>query len=49
MSLPAAYTKGANAINRSQSQYDRKRISFDIPAFNHVVKQIETLANPALR
>jgi site-specific recombinase XerC len=43
MSLPAAYTKGADALGRSQSQYERKRISFDIQTFNQVVKQIEVL------
>ena len=31
-------------MGRSQSQYERKRISFDIQAFNQVVKQIEALA-----
>lgn len=44
MSLPAAYTKGADAMGRSKSQYQRKRISFDIESFNKVVKQIEALA-----
>ena len=44
MSLPAAYTKGANALGRSTSQYQRKMINFDIEIFNKVVKQIETLA-----
>lgn len=44
MSLPAAYTKGADAMGRSKSHYQRKRISFDVDAFNKVVKQIETLA-----
>ena len=41
MSLPAAYTKGANAMKRSKSQYQRKTISFDIHSFDNVVKQIE--------
>ncbi len=44
MSLPAAYTKGSGAMNRSKSSYERKRISFDIESFNKVVKKIETLA-----
>lgn len=44
MSLPAAYTKGADAMGRSKSHYQRKRISFDIDTFNKVVKQIEALA-----
>ncbi|GAB1260007.1 tyrosine-type recombinase/integrase [Aurantivibrio plasticivorans] len=44
MSLPASYTKGADAMKRSKSEYQRKSISFDIESFNNVVKQIETLA-----
>ena len=44
MSLPAAYTKGADALNRSRSSYKRKRVSFDVGTFNQVVKQIEELA-----
>ncbi len=44
MSLPAAYTKGANAVRRSLSTYTRKSLSFTIDAFDSVVKQIESLA-----
>lgn len=44
MSLPAAYTKGADAKQRSKSQYQRRTISFDIENFNKMVKQIETMA-----
>lgn len=44
MSLPAAYTKGADAMKRSRSQYQRKSISFDIDSFNKTVRHIETLA-----
>lgn len=44
MSLPAAYTKGADAMKRSKSRYHRKSISFDIESFNKVVRQIEALA-----
>lgn len=44
MSLPAAYTKGADAMKRSKSRYHRKSISFDMESFNKVVRQIETLA-----
>ena len=44
MSLPAAYTKGADAMKRSKSHYQRKSISFDVDSFNQVVKQIELLA-----
>lgn len=44
MSLPAAYTKGANAMKRSKSHYQRRSISFNIEAFNQVIRQIEKLA-----
>ncbi|WP_414729837.1 hypothetical protein [Zhongshania aliphaticivorans] len=44
MSLPAAYTKGADAMGRSQSQYQRKTISFDVESFDKVVRQIVALA-----
>jgi len=44
MSLPAAYTKGADAMGRSKSRYQRKTISFDVKSFNNVVRQIEALA-----
>jgi len=44
MSLPAAYTKGADAMGRSKSEYQRKTVSFDIDTFKNVVKQIEALA-----
>lgn len=43
MCLPAAYTKGADAMGRSKSHYQRKRISFDVESFNKVIKQIEAL------
>lgn len=44
MSLPAAYTKGADAMGRSQSQYHRRTVSFDVESFDHVVRQVEALA-----
>lgn len=44
MSLPAAYTKGADALGRSKSQYRRKSVSFDVDIFNQIVRQIEALA-----
>lgn len=43
MSLPAAYTKGADAMGRSKTHYHRKMISFDVESFNKVVQQIELL------
>ncbi|GAB1259155.1 hypothetical protein NBRC116494_36570 [Aurantivibrio plasticivorans] len=48
MSLPAAYTKGADALGRSKSQYQRKMINFDIESFDKVVRQIEKLARSGL-
>ena len=44
MNLPAAYTKGADAMKRSKTQYQRKTISFDVDSFDKLVRQIETLA-----
>jgi integrase len=44
MSLPAAYTKGADAMGRSQSQYQRRTVSFNVESFNQVVRQVEALA-----
>ncbi len=44
MSLPAAYTKGGDAMGRSKSKYQRKSISSNIASFNNVVMQIEALA-----
>ncbi len=44
LSLPAAYTKGADALGRSKSTYQRKSISFDVHTFEKVVRQIEALA-----
>lgn len=49
MSLPAAYTKGADAMKRSKSHYKRKTIRFDTESFNKVVKQIELLAKSLIR
>lgn len=44
MSLPAAYTKGADAMGRSKSQYHRRTVSFDVASFDHVIRQVEALA-----
>lgn len=44
MSLPAAYTKGADALGRSRSQYRRRSVSFDVATFDQIVRQIEALA-----
>ncbi|MEL7424292.1 MAG: hypothetical protein AAFN81_14930 [Bacteroidota bacterium] len=40
MSLPAAYTKGADAMGRSQSRYQRKTVSFDVASFNQVIRHV---------
>lgn len=44
MPLPASYTKGANATNRSKSAYQRKSFSFTKDQFDSVVKQVASLA-----
>jgi len=44
MSLPAAYTKGADAMGRSKTRYVRRTISFDVDTFDKVVRQIAALA-----
>jgi len=43
MALPAAYTKGANSMGRSQSKYKRKRVSFSVDEFEQILNQVETL------
>jgi integrase len=44
MTLPAAYTKGADAMKRSKTKYERKTISFKKAAFDQMVRQVEKLA-----
>lgn len=44
MSLPAAYTKGADAMQRSKASYVRKSVTFNAEHFAQVVRQIEALA-----
>lgn len=44
MSLPAAYTKGADAMKRSKSTYKRQSVSFKVEAFDAMIRQVETLA-----
>ncbi|MEE4244693.1 MAG: site-specific integrase [Kangiellaceae bacterium] len=43
MSLPAAYTKGADAMKRSKTKYDRKTVSFSVSEFDKTVRHIEKL------
>lgn len=44
LALPAAYTKGADALQRSKSTYQRRTISFNKHDFDQLVRQIEKLA-----
>lgn len=44
LALPAAYTKGADALKRSKSTYQRRRISFSIHDFDQLVRRVEALA-----
>ncbi|MEW8078362.1 MAG: site-specific integrase [Candidatus Thiodiazotropha endolucinida] len=44
MNLPAAYTKGADAMGRSKTHYQRQSLSFTVDGFNKVVRQIEAMA-----
>lgn len=44
LALPAAYTKGADALKRSTSTYERRMISFRKHDFDVLVRQIEKLA-----
>lgn len=44
LALPAAYTKGADALQRSKSTYQRRTISFKKHDFDQLVRQVEKLA-----
>ena len=44
MALPAAYTKGANAMGRLIPKYTRRTVRFSVEAFDQVVAQIVDLA-----
>lgn len=43
MALPASYTKGADALGRSKSKYERKTVSFSVGEFDRIIRQIEKL------
>ena len=45
LKLPAAYTKGAGAMGRSESKYERKKVSFTVQQFDQLLKQVEKLAH----
>ncbi|MFK5893917.1 MAG: site-specific integrase [Pseudomonadota bacterium] len=44
MPLPASYTKGADALGRSKSKYERKTLNFSVDDFDVIVRHIEKLA-----
>lgn len=44
MTLPASYTKGADAMNRSKTKYERKTISFKKASFDQMIRQVEKVA-----
>jgi len=44
MSLPASYTKGSNAVQRSTSKYNRRRVSFKVEEFDQILNQVSKLA-----
>lgn len=44
LALPAAYTKGSDALKRSKTTYQRRRISFSLHDFDQLVRQIEAMA-----
>ncbi|MFL1465715.1 site-specific integrase [Marinobacter sp. HN1S83] len=44
LALPAAYTKGADALKRSKSTYQRRRVSFSVHDFHQLVQRIEAMA-----
>ncbi len=41
MALPAAYTKGANAVTGSLSSYKQRTVSFSIYDFDRVIRDVE--------
>lgn len=43
MTLPASYTKGANALGRSSTKYNRRRISFNVEEFGQILNQVSKL------
>ncbi len=44
LALPSAYTKCADALKRSKSTYQPRRISFGVHDFHHLVQRIEIMA-----
>ena len=44
MSLPAAYTKGSDAMGRSKATYQRKSLTFKKDEFDKAIKQVVALA-----
>lgn len=44
MTLPAAYTKGADAMKRSKTKYVRNTITYKKESFDQMIRQVEKLA-----
>ncbi|NKC01943.1 MAG: tyrosine-type recombinase/integrase [Pseudomonadales bacterium] len=44
MTLPAAYTKGSNALGRSKSKYERRSLTFSVDEFDRILQQVANLA-----
>ncbi|WP_018234236.1 site-specific integrase [Thioalkalivibrio thiocyanodenitrificans] len=44
LSLPASYTKGANAMGRSKSRYQRRAVSFSVEDFAKILREVEKQA-----
>ena len=49
MALPAAYTKGADAMNRSKAKYERKTVNFKKEEFDKVIRQVEELVKAGVK
>lgn len=43
MALPASYTKGADALGRSRSKYQRRAVNFSVEEFDRVLRQVAKL------
>lgn len=48
MTLPAAYTKGADAMNRSKVQYQRRSITFSTDRFQEILNQVAALTKAGI-
>jgi len=44
MNLPAAYTKGSDAMNRSKSTYERRTVRFKCEEFDQILENVVKMA-----